>query len=183
MEQNSKEVASGFTLQTQNFMVKFVCAFENGKVSSFGDPAATEVMGIILDVLELCPTSISQTKTFLAKAVNNWIIARTGFLFLNLSIKVDIKEEPYFTPPLSSKKSLRISFSNSEFLFHIKKKSIMKSLKDLGAVAVADNLENKRDIAELEIPITLIFNLLKEFNQDWNAKYYRKHLPFQASEM
>ena len=80
---------------------------------------------------------------------------------------------------MGSKKSLRICLSdafNTELLFQIKKKSVMKSLKDLGAEVVADSLKWKEDIAELEIPITLILNLLKEFNNDWNPKYHRSNL-------
>ena len=39
----------------------------------------------------------------------------------------------------------------------------MKTLKDLGAAAVAVQLEEEKDIAKLEIPKTLLVDLMKAF--------------------
>ena len=52
----------------------------------------------------------------------------------------------------------------------------VESLKDLGAAAVVDLIEKEDDIAHLEIPITLVFNLVKQFKNDWSARYYRANI-------
>ena len=48
----------------------------------------------------------------------------------------------------------------------------MKILKDLGAAAVAVQLEEEKDIAKLEIPKTLLVDLMKAFQNDFSEKYY-----------
>ena len=179
MEQNNQDAATGLTFDSHDFMVKFVGVFQNGLSSPMHKTTLKEVMEMILYDLEKFPTSLQKTEQCLTADLKSWIIARTGLVHFNITAKVQIEEQSYFTPPLGSKKSLRICLSdafNTELLFHIKKKSVMKSLKDLGAEVVAESLKHKEDIAELEIPITLILNLLKEFNNDWNAKYHNANL-------
>ena len=183
MEQHHQVAALGLTLESQNFLVKFVGGFQKGSSIPMLEEVLKEVMEMTLDELETFPTSLQKTEECLAGDLKSWIIARTGLVHFNIKTKVQIEEQSYFTPPFGSKKSLRICLSdtfNTELLFQIKKKSVMKSLKDLGAESVADSLKHKEDIAELEIPITLILNLLKEFNNDWNPKYHKSNLTVEC---
>ena len=74
---------------------------------------------------------------------------------------------------------LKVCFSDefeTEVLFHIKKKSSMKTLKDLGAAAVVENMKNEIDIAKLEIPVTLFQDLVQAFRNDFSVKYYKSNI-------
>lgn len=171
----------GFTLQSENFMVKFISGFLDGVPSQLLEYETDwmEVMLIILDTLETFPTSVMTTQNILSGSLENWVISHPGAEHLNIKANVTIQEKAYFTPPLGSKKSLRISFTDTfktEVLFYIKKKCNLKSLKNIGAAAVVDHLEDTKDIAELEIPTSLIGNLVTQFNDDWTPKFYRNKI-------
>ena len=136
-------------------------------------------MIIILETLEMFPNSLGDTERVLSKTLEDWVASHEGAEHLNIKSIVKIEEKMYFTPPLGSKKCLRIWFTdkwNTEVLFHIKMKARMESLKDLAAAKVVESLEKEDDIVQLEIPITLIYNLVKQFRNDWSAKYYRSHV-------
>lgn len=171
----------GFTIQSENFMVKFVSGLLEGALSELleYDTDWMEVMLIILDTLETFPTSVMTTQNILARSLENWVMSHPGAEHLNMKATVTIEEKAYFTPPLGSKKSLRVSFADTfqtEVLFYVKKKSNLRNLKNLGAVAVVENLKAKEDIADLEIPIILVANLVKPFNDDWSSKFYRNNI-------
>ena len=64
----------------------------------------------------------------------------------------------------------------TQIIFHIKKKTNIKSLKELGAEAVMDSLKNDESIIKLGIPRTLTRDLLLASMNDWSPKYYRSHV-------
>ena len=118
-----------------------------------------DVMNIILRIFEKYPLSVEKN--------------------VHLKTSVKIEERVYFPKPYGSKKSLHISFTdelNTEMIFHITKKSSMKSLKEISAEAVMNTLKNDEDIFELHIPRTLTRDLLKASMNDWSHKYYRSHI-------
>ena len=173
-EINNEETVPGFTLQSSQFMVKFVAGFQKGLVSNSLEYNTDwmEVMIIILETLEIFPTSVKTVEQVLATALDEWVVANGA---LNIKTSVKIEEKIYFPPPYGSAKSLTLYFSDNfktEVLFHIKKKTSMKTLKDLGAAAVAVQLEEEKDIAKLEIPKTLLVDLMKAFKNDFSEKYY-----------
>ena len=178
-ENNNEETIPGFTLQSQHFIVKFVAGFTNGvscKLLEY-ETDWTELMTIILEYLEMFPTSVKTVEEILAKAIDDWIIL--DWIAENIKSSVKMAEEVYFSPPLGSEKSLTVSFPDvlkTEVVFHIKKKSIMKTLKDLGAAAVVENLRSENDIAKLEIPVTLFLDLVKANRNDFSLKYYKSNI-------
>ena len=170
---NNEETVPGFILQSQHFKVKFVAGFEKGLVSKLLEYETDwmEVMTIILEILEIFPTSVKTVEEVLAKALDDWIISNDGNGNIKSSVKID--EKGYFSPPLGSKKMLNVCFSDkfeTEVLFHIEKKSSLKTLKDLGAAAVVENMKNEMDVAKLEIPVTLFYDLVKAFRNDNRSK-------------
>jgi len=181
MAPNDNETVPGFTLQSPHFMVKFLAGFQKGLVSEIlkYETDWMEVMVIILDMLEMFPNSVKSTQNFMASTLENWISSQPGAEHLNIKANAILEEKVFFTPPLGSKKSLKISFTDNfktEVLFHIKKRTTLKSLKDLCSSAVVDNLKTKEDIDKLEIPISLIDNLVQEFGNDWSSRYHRNNI-------
>ena len=174
-ENNIEKTVSGSILQSQHFIVKFVAGFQKGLVSNLVqyDTDWMDVMTIILEILELFPTSVNKIEKVLDAALDDWLRFSSAADNIKTSVKID--EEVHFLPPPGSKKSLKLSFSDmmkTEVLFHIEKKSSMKTLKALGAAAMVENLKLKKDIAKLGIPVTLLPDLFEAFENDFSVKYY-----------
>ena len=181
MAANNEDTIPGFMLESPNFIIKFISGYQRGEVSHILEYETDwmEVMLIILNTLEMFPVSVEAVEHIAARALEEWITSHDGAEDLGIKAEVKMEEKMYFCPPLGSKKSLKLSFTDkfkTDVIFHIKKKSTMKSLKNLGAEAVANMLEEEEDIAKLEIPLTLIFNLVKAFRNDWSERYYRNNI-------
>jgi len=173
------ETIPGFTLQSQHFIAKFVAGFEKGESSKFLEYETDwlEVMSIILETLEIFPNSVETVEEVLAKAIDDWIIIN-AFTF-NIKTTVKIEEKVCFPPPYGAQKNMKITFSDkfeTEAHFYIKKKSSLKSLKELGAAAVVEDMKREMDIAKLEIPVTLFPDLLKAFRNDFSVKYHKANI-------
>ena len=96
-------------------MVKFVAGFQKGLVSELiqFETDWREVMVIILNVLEMFPTSVESTQNILAYSLGEWVASHSGAEFLNIKANVAIEEKVSFSPPLASKKSLKIAFTDN----------------------------------------------------------------------
>ena len=173
------ETVPGFTIQTQHFIVKFIAGFEKGLPSKLIEYETDwlEVMTIILETLEIFPTSVEAVEEVLAKALDDWIILNAVNDNIRTSIKIE--EKVSFPPPLGFQKVLKIFFSDkfqTEVHFHFKKKFTMKSLRELGAYAAVENMEDAMDIAKLDIPRTLFPDLVKAFRDDFSKKYHKANI-------
>jgi hypothetical protein len=178
-ENNTEEKVPGFILQSQHFTIKFVAGFQKELVSKVLEYEMDwmEVMAIILENLESFPTSVKKLEEVLARDLDDWIISNGAPENIEASVKIE--EQVYFPPPLGSQKSLKLFFSDkmkTKVLFHIKKKSNMKTLKDLGAASVVQNLKMEKDIYKLEIPVTLCQDLFKAFRNDFSVNYYQYNI-------
>ena len=179
--QNNMETVPGFTLQSKNFMVRFIAGLQNKHRSKSVEMETDwmEVINIIFKNLEKSPSSVEKFHHFLTEDLTSWIRTVEGAPHHLMKISVNILERVYFTEPYGSKKKLIISFGDhlkTQIIFHIKKKSNMKSLKELGAESVMDLLKNDESIIKLGIPRTLTVDLLRASMNDWSPKYYRNHI-------
>ena len=173
------ETTPGFTLESPHFITKFLAGFEKGVSSKFLEYETDwlEVMSIMLETLEIFPNSVETIEEVLAKAIDDWIIIN-AFTF-NIKTTVKMEEKVCFPPPFGAQKNMKITFSDkfqTEAHFYIKKKSSLKSLKELGAAAVVEDMKREIDIAKLEIPVTLFPDVLKAFRNDFSVKYHKENI-------
>ena len=134
-----------------------------------------KVMSIISDTLEMNPTDIHMAEAAMAKTLEEWI----EDLNFNISATAKLEENIFFTPPLGSKKSLRVTFTDqfkTEVIFHIKKRSTMRSLVDLSLAAVAEHVHLEKDLLSLELPVTLHGDLTVALSDGWTPRRYRDHI-------
>jgi len=176
-----QDTVPGFTLQSPNFMVKFISGLQRGNVSKIleYDTDWMEVMTMVLDILEMFPKDLQKVETVLAKSLEDWIVSHEGAENLNISATAKLKEKIYFTPPLGSKKSLCVSFTDkfkTEVIFHVKKRSTMKSLKDLSLAAVAEYVHFEKDLLSLELPVTLHGDLTMALSDGWTPRRFRDNI-------
>lgn len=171
----------GFTLESPNFTVNFISGYEGGVVSELlkYETDWMDAMTLILSTLEKFPTSVEFTEKFLATALENLVLSQEGGDYFNIKASVKLRDRAFFCPPFGTTKMMTLAFTDSsktEVLFLVKKKTIIRSLKDIAAEAVVDKLKTEDDIAKLDIPLSLIHNLVKECQNDWNGRYYRSNI-------
>lgn len=178
---NNYKTIPGFTLQTKHFALKFIAGFEKGIRSKILEAETDwiEVMVTILHSLEMFKesTPVETIQEVIARSLENWVTAYGGAHDIKATAKIE--EKVFFTPPLGSKKSMRISFTDdykTEIIFHIKKKNIMKSLKEISAGAVAEHLKDEKDISKLEIPTTLFVDLQQGFRNVFGPRHYKSNI-------
>ena len=105
-ENNIEKTVPGSILQSQHFLIEFVAEFQKGLTgcSLEYNMSWMEMMGIILEILELFPTSVKAIEEILDGALCDWILFCGAADNIIASSKIN--EEIYFPPPLGSKKSL-----------------------------------------------------------------------------
>jgi len=178
---SDEETVPGYVLQSPNFLLKFVGGFQNGLVSHMLEYETDwmEVMVIVLDTLEQFPTSVKSVEVGLGQALEDWVASHPGAELLGIRVNVEIEEKAFFTEPLGRKKIMRFGFTDkymTEVVFYVKKKVVMKSLREICAAAIANTLQNWEDIGDLEVPNTLTEDLMAAFNDNWTEGYHRDNL-------
>ena len=171
---NNDSTVPGFALDSQHFAVKFVAGYQRGLVSELLEYETDwmEVMVIILENLHKFPTSVKMVEEGLERGLDDFFMDHDVADDIKASVK--IYEHVDSTLPLGSK-LLTVSFSdNIQLVFHIRKKVSLKTLKDLGAAAVVDNLRIEIDIEKLKIPVTLFPDLIKSFRNDFKKSNISK---------
>jgi len=173
--------APGFTGYCKNFELKFIAAYQEGTRSPVLEYKTDwrRVMGIIFTNLNEFPTSIAKATEGMANSLEDWINSQLRAVGLNIKVRAATEEKIYFNNPLGTKKSLRISFTNklkSEVLFHVRRRKVMTSLKDLCAEVVSDHLEKVDDVERLEVPVTVQDEVLEAWRNDWSSRYYRENV-------
>jgi len=166
------QTVPGFTLQSPNFKLQFISAYDDGVVSeSFQyETDWMETMVIILYTLEYFPTSVEFAEKYLVTTFER--------MMPEMKVTVKLRDRAYFGSPFGKTKKMTLEFndgSSTNLIFLIKKRTIMTSLKDIAAEAVVNKLKTEGDIAKLDIPLSLKDNLVKEYQHDWNERYYRSN--------
>ena len=92
MAPNNNDTVPGFTLQSPNFMVRFLAGFQKGLVSEIVEYETDwiYVMAIILDSVEKFPNSVLASQNILSRRVENWIKSCPGAGHLNIKANVTI---------------------------------------------------------------------------------------------
>ena len=136
------------------------------------------LMNLILDTFE--KTSNDDAK--LSRSLSRSIEARIDRRFMSStepSIKVDVEilDQDYF--PLKQTKSLHVTFFDSfttSLIFFIRRKQVMRTLKDASIQKVSELLQKKRqELDSLELPLSLKTELLSESQNIWYQTQFAKN--------
>jgi len=174
------DTVPGFTMQSEGFYLKFVTGLQCGVSSKLLEYETDwyEVMEIILSRLQDEPENKERFEIIASRDLEYWARIQPGGDTLNLKIRVSLEEKRYHLPPNGSRKNLRLIFNDrfsTEVVFYARKKMLLKSLKDLAAVGVADHFSSEESIVKLrgEIPNSLIPNVQRAFQNCWTARFWR----------
>lgn len=174
------DTVPGFVMQSELFYLKFITGLQCGVSSKLLEYETDwyEVMEILLSRLQDEPESKDRFELIASRDLEYWARVQPGGEQLNLKIQVTLEEKRYFLPPAGSRKTLRLIFNDrfsTQVIFHARKKSLMLSLTQLAAVAVADHFRKEEDIPKLttDLPATLIPLVKKSFLNTWTPRYFR----------
>jgi len=180
MQLQHADTVPGFTMQSEGFYLKFVTGLQCGVSSRLLEYETDwyEVMEILLSRLQDEPEHKERFETIASRDLEYWARIQPGGDTLNLKIRVSLEEKRYHLPPNGTRKNLRLIFNDrfsTEVIFYARKKMLLKSLKDLAAVSVADHFNTETSIGKLhgEIPKSLIPDVIKAFNNCWTARFWR----------
>eukprot|EP00092_Neocalanus_flemingeri_P017466 GFUD01018894.1.p1 GENE.GFUD01018894.1~~GFUD01018894.1.p1 ORF type:complete len:531 (-),score=128.42 GFUD01018894.1:90-1682(-) len=180
MDQQHADTVPGFTMQSECFYLKFVTGLQCGVSSKLLEYETDwyEVMEILLSRLQDEPENKEQFETIASRDLEYWARIQPGGDTLNLKIRVNLEEKRYFLPPSGSRKTLRLVFNDrfsTQVLFHARKKMLLKTLRDLAAIAVADHFDKTEAIVKLEteIPRSLVPDVKKAFTNCWTPRFFR----------
>ena len=190
----------GFTLRNQGFFLKFVTGMQCGVSSRLLEYETDwyEVMQILLAKLEEEPEVQNRFEAAASLALEDWAKLQPGGASLNLKIRVALEEKKYFMggagrpgagAPPGARKSLKLTFNDrftTQVLFHVRKKSVMRSLKYLSAIAAAAPMV-AAEAAELlaasgELPAALAADVRAGWSNCWTERHFRAGLPRCTSE-
>jgi len=177
------DTVPGFTMQSEGFYLKFITGLQCGVSSKLLEYETDwyEVMEILLSRLQDEPENKERFEIIASRDLEYWARIQPGGDTLNLKIRVSLEEKRYHLPPNGTRKNLRLIFNDrfsTEVIFYARKKMLLKSLKDLAAVAVADHFSYEESIVKLsgEIPKSLIPNVQRAFQNCWTARFWRSRM-------
>jgi len=180
MVEDRADTVPGFTMQSENFFLKFITGLQCGVSSKLLEYETDwyEVMEIILSRLEDEPETKDKFEVIAARDLEYWAKMQPGGDSLNLRISVLLEEKRYFEPPLGSRKALRLLFNDrfsTQVIFHVRKKSLLKSLLTISELAVAELILKEETLVQLEseIPQNLIPGVSRAFHNCWTPRFYR----------
>ena len=160
-DQQFADTHPGFTMQSEGFYLKFVAVLQRG-VSNRREEYETdwfEVMEILLSRLEDEPENKEQFEMTATRDLERW--AR-----MQLKMQVSLEENGSRIRLIIKGNRL---MPQTEVIFYVKKKILLKSLKVLAAEGVADHLSSEESIIKLGgvIPNSLILSVQSAFQTSW----------------
>jgi len=173
----------GFTMQSENFYLKFITGLQCGVSSKLMEYETDwyEVMEILLSRLQDEPENKELFENIASRDLEYWARMQEGGDSLNLEIRVTLEEKRYLEPPAGSRKALRLVFNDrfsTQVLFHVRKKMFLRSLMQISAEAVADmvNDEDTLNNLDAELPHTLIPEVKRAYHNCWTPRFFRTKL-------
>ena len=183
MAEERADTVPGFTMQSENFYLKFITGLQCGVSSRLLEYETDwyEVMEIILSRLQDEQENKEGFEAIASRDLEYWAKMQPGGDSLNLQIRCLLEEKRYFEPPAGSRKALRLVFNDrfsTQVLFHVRKKMFLKSLRELSAVAVADLVAKEETFSSLgsELPQHLIPEVRRAFHDCWTPRFFRTKL-------
>ena len=187
MLQRNSSTRPGSKIESGNYEVIFVAGHQLGIGCYLVEYERdwSMLMQIILSTLETVVNTSDQLRSALSEHIQLHSDIVLNDVIADISVEIDILDQNYF--PLKQTKSLHVTFSDNfrtSLIFFIRRKQVLKSLKDVSLERLSELL-NKTDAASellknnaktkclnsIEIPEMLKTDILVESRNIWNQKH------------
>ena len=175
MVQYAKEKTNPGTKQeTKNYEIIFVAGHQDNVGCYF-----VEYESNWIQLMRLILASLESEDTFkdISLFLNRYL---RRYMSPGINVRVEIFNQTYFPKKLT--KSLHLSFtdpSRTTLVFLIRRRQVLKSLKDISIQNVTGQVIRSSDVRCLEIPMSLKQDLVAEAQSIW---YQAKEEDFHAEE-
>ena len=155
----------GTTRETKNYEIIFVAGHQqSGCYLVEYEFNWIQLMKLILASLEMSENTFKDISLFLNRELEKYLTP-------GINVRLDIFDQTYF--PMKETKSLQLSFtdpSKTSLVFFIRRKQVLRSLKDISIQKVSEQMIQTSDLLSLEIPMSLKSDLFNEAKTIWNER-------------
>ena len=156
----------GTTRETKNYEIIFVAGHQHNGSSYLVEYESNWIplMQLILASLEISENTFEDISLFLNRELEKYLTP-------GINVRLDIFDQTYF--PMKETKSLQLSFtdpSKTSLVFFIRRKQVLRSLKDISIQKVSEQMIQTSDLLSLEIPMSLKSDLFNEDQTIWNER-------------
>ena len=147
----------------------------------------TNLMNLILDTFEKTSNDDKKLSQSLSQAIESRIDRRfMSASEADIKVEIEILDQDYF--PLKQTKSLHVTFFDNfttSLIFFIRRKQVMRSLKDASLQKLSELLQKKRRerLDSLELPLSLKSELLTESQNIWYQTQFSKNPQLVSDRM
>ena len=153
----------GTTRETKNYEIIFVAGHQqSGCYLVEYEFNWVQLMKLILASLEMSENTFKDISLFLNRELEK-------YLSPGINVRLDIFDQTYF--PKKQTKSLHLSFtdpSKTSLVFLIRRKQVLRRLKDISIQKVSEQMIQTSDLVCLEIPMSLKSEVIDEARTIWN---------------
>ena len=175
------ETAPGFIMKSLSHEVKFARAFQLGVLSEVLETKTdwTELMEILMNVFDK-NDDLRTIEQEGQRMIIDWLRTYEQSLeppVYNIGVAVGESEVFEFEILNGKQKIVSIKFNDkfeTQIVFYVRRMRKMESLKKISSEAASDLIENTNDIMALQIPVTLMEDVMKSCSSQWSSRWYRK---------
>ena len=154
----------GTTRETKNYEIIFVAGHQHSGSSYLVEYESNwiQLMQLILASLEISENTFEDISLFLNRELQKYLTP-------GINVRLDIFDQTYF--PKKQTKSLHLSFtdpSKTSLVFLIRRKQVLRRLKDISIQKVSEQMIQTSDLVCLEIPMSLKSEVIDEARTIWN---------------
>ena len=180
----------GYRMESEHFVLCLVTVCQQDRPNPFLEYRTdwTDVMQIVLMVLETFPESVKRFQTFARMELEAWSAARCRLVCgdsedcnrlncHNVRSAVRLTERPFYPEPRGTTKHLSLEFSHrevvTEIVLDVRRKERMRSLAELAAATVAAGVNNVNAMAHLTVSAG--WAVKRELGDDWTPAYFDRN--------
>ena len=181
----SRKTCPGYTLKSQRYLLKLVCAHQFGRGARNVERVVCwwGVMKVVLKAFEKNDENLEKVKHELSEALTSMITFIEDF-----QVEVNICEDRTMPGPRGETKRVKISLNDrlsTSVEFTIKKRNNIKTLKDICLDFLSKEIKDGLLINGLELPSTLLYSLKTEYYKVWAFQNFPKNsinmLPYREA--
>ena len=165
----------GTTRETKNYEIIFLAGHQqNGCYLVEYESNWIQLMKLILASLEMTENTFKDISSFLSRELEKYLTP-------GINVRLNIFDQTYFR--MKQTKTLHLSFtdqSKTSLVFLIRRKQVLRSLKDISTQKVTEQMIHTSDSLNLEIPMSLKSDLINEAQTIWNQMTHQED--FQKQE-
>ena len=181
----------GYTMESEHFTLSLITVCQEERPVLYLEYRTdwTEVMQLLLMVLETFPESVKRFQTFAAVQLEAWSAARCRLICTKatdsdssscqhpVAAEVHLTERDFYPEPRGTTKHLTLRLTHrhveTEIVLDVRRKVRMRSLRELAAARFGASVRYIDDMEQLAEPMS--WQVRRELMDDWTPAYFDRN--------